>query len=584
MGEDQILQLVSTSLKSPKGKSLLGGELDIVGITSRISELSKKYNIDLQSLSNASIDDINLSTGSKLSKEQKREKRRLEKLSSIERLQERLKESDIDPEIAEKRVVAEIQLLKAQLKSQIPRFETFTITGRIFDKNTGEVLQGVNIEPGVSPTLFGTKTDINSVFGDNKEIGLISNNIVIPSPSDLEYIPTPSLIIISFSTPSDGKIITDKQGRFSITLKIPVIPATQKVPLNIGLLYNKEGFIPGTGVIINGDRTVKTSLSASSLLNISKAAEVLSQDFNNKIDESQRKVSSISMDVFDQILSARKLSISKVVDAIKTKLIPLTIEMLIAFGISKLSQSNRKTCPTPAALNNVLKNRNRIVRQLNQMYSSIALNTLLAGSFLALSKTFKGVRLSLESLPTPQAIGIFPAKDFGGLIFAQPYSFTAKLQSVDDLLESLEERYEGMNRSTLTSLIFLIAGTVTVILLLQGIDKMTQQCAEITGITGISSENGSSDIGLLAISSELLAIAEEEVGDGNPIVNKLNGFIFSVETDNKNLVGTLKRRFAVAKDSRGVTLLKGEPSFSSSDQILIDELIFYIQQNDLKAN
>ena len=584
MGEDQILQLVSTSLKSPKGKSLLGGELDIVGITSRISELSKKYNIDLQSLSNASIDDINLSTGSKLSKEQKREKRRLEKLSSIERLQERLKESDIDPEIAEKRVVAEIQLLKAQLKSQIPRFETFTITGRIFDKNTGEVLQGVNIEPGVSPTLFGTKTDINSVFGDNKEIGLISNNIVIPSPSDLEYIPAPSLIIISFSTPSDGKIITDKQGRFSITLKIPVIPATQKVPLNIGLLYNKEGFIPGTGVIINGDRTVKTSLSASSLLNISKAAEVLSQDFNNKIDESQRKVSSISMDVFDQILSARKLSITKVVDAIKTKLIPLTIQMLIAFGISKLSQSNRKTCPTPAALNNVLKNRNRIVRQLNQMYSSIAINTLLAGSFLALSKTFKGVRLSLESLPTPQAIGIFPAKDFGGLIFAQPYSFTAKLQSVDDLLESLEERYEGMNRSTLTSLIFLIAGTVTVILLLQGIDKMTQQCAEITGITGISSENGSSDIGLLAISSELLAIAEEEVGDGNPIVNKLNGFIFSVETDNKNLVGTLKRRFAVAKDSRGVTLLKGEPSFSSSDQILIDELIFYIQQNDLKAN
>tara|TARA_R110000737_G_scaffold73520_3_gene102221 strand:+ start:2015 stop:3742 length:1728 start_codon:yes stop_codon:yes gene_type:complete len=574
MGEDQILQLVSNSLKSPKGKSLLGGELDIVGITSRIAELSKKYNINLQSLSNASIDDINFSTGSKLSREQKREKRRLEKLSSTERLQERLKESDLDPEIAEKRIVAEIQLLKAQLKSQIPRFENFTITGRIFDKNTGEVLSGVNVTPGVSPTLFGTKTDINSVFGDNKEIELISNNIVIPNPADLAYIPAPQLIIIPLSTPSNGKVITDKQGRFSITLKIPVIPATQKVPLNIGLLYNKGGFIPGTGVIINGDRTVKTSLSASSLLNISEAAEVLSQEFSNVIDEAQRKVASISMDVFGQILSARKLSISKVVDAIKTKLIPLAIEMLIAFGIAKLSQSNRKTCPIPAALNNVLKNRNRIVRQLNQMYSSIAVNTLLAGAFLALSKSLKGVRLSLDALPAPQAIGIFPAKDFGGLIFAQPYSFTAKLQQVNDLLEDLEEKYEGMNRSTLTSLIFLIAGTVTVILLLQGIDKMTQQCAEI---------NGSSDIELLAISSELLTIAEEEAGDGNPIVNKLNGFIFSVETDNQNLVGTLKRRFAVAKNPQGVTLLKGEPSFSSSDQILIDELVFYIQQNDLKA-
>jgi hypothetical protein len=31
-------------------------------------------------------------------------------------------------------------------------------------------------------------------------------------------------------------------------------------------------------------------------------------------------------------------------------------------------------------------------------------------------------------------------------------------------------------------------------------------------------------------------------------------------------------------------MLKGEPSFSSNDQILIDELIFYIEQNDLKAD
>jgi hypothetical protein len=67
------------------------------------------------------------------------------------------------------------------------------------------------------------------------------------------------------------------------------------------------------------------------------------------------------------------------------------------------------------------------------------------------------------------------------------------------------------------------------------------------------------------------------------VVKSLNGFIFSVETDNKNTAGTLKRRFAVAKNAKGVTLLKGESSFSSNDQILIDELVFYIQQNNLKA-
>ena len=54
-------------------------------------------------------------------------------------------------------------------------------------------------------------------------------------------------------------------------------------------------------------------------------------------------------------------------------------------------------------------------------------------------------------------------------------------------------------------------------------------------------------------------------------------------TDDKNPVGSLKRRYAVAKNNQGIVQLKGEPSFSASDQILIDELVFYIQQNDLKA-
>ena len=40
---------------------------------------------------------------------------------------------------------------------------------------------------------------------------------------------------------------------------------------------------------------------------------------------------------------------------------------------------------------------------------------------------------------------------------------------------------------------------------------------------------------------------------------------------------------AIAKNADNVTILKGEWSFSSIDQILIDELVFYIQQNDLKA-
>jgi hypothetical protein len=46
----------------------------------------------------------------------------------------------------------------------------------------------------------------------------------------------------------------------------------------------------------------------------------------------------------------------------------------------------------------------------------------------------------------------------------------------------------------------------------------------------------------------------------------------------------LKRRRATATNKQGVVMLRGELSYSSVDQILIDELIFYIEQNDLKAD
>ena len=213
------------------------------------------------------------------------------------------------------------------------------------------------------------------------------------------------------------------------------------------------------------------------------------------------------------------------------------------------------------------------------MYATIIINTALATAFLALSKSLKGIRLSLDAIPAPQAVGVPPLKDFGGLIFAQPYSFTAKLQHINDELEKLEEQFDGMNRATLVSLVILIAGTATCVILLQGIDNLTQECAEESG----GSNNISNTVELELINQELLDLSAEQEEDGNPVIQNINGFIMAVVTDDKNPVGSLKRRYAIAKNTRGVVQLKGEPSFSASDQILIDELVFYIQQNDLKA-
>ena len=561
MGEDIILEIAKQFLNTPQGKSLLDSSLNISDITNRIQELSSKYNIDLPTLEASSLKDINLSIGSNLTQEQKRENRRQKRLTAKERLQERLNNEGIDNISSDQKVRAEIALLKSRLNSQIPILQEYTITGRLQDKNTNTPIQGAKVTLGVNQDFVQEEVGVKNPLNVPDALLPIKTSVNL---NDLVFTPIPGQ--------SDR---TDKQGNFSIKVKVPIIPENQKTPLVFGLLYSKSGYLPETQAIINGDKTIKTSLPLSSMVNISESAKTISQGFSDGIDLAQSAVGALAMGIFDRIISAKKFSIGKIVDVIKTKLIPLVITLLLSFGISKLSQKNRKTCPSPDALRDVIRTRNRVVRQLNQMFKMIVINSALAFAFRSLAQILKGVRLAMDGLSIPQAIGVIPAKDFGGLIAAAPYSMTAKLQHINDELEKLEEKSEGISKATLVSLVFVIAGTATVVLLLKSIDQMTQECAE---------ENGVTDLELTAINQELLDLSEEEAEDGNPVVGNTNGFIFSVETDNSNPVGTLKRRFAVGKDSRGITLLKGEPSFSSSDQILIDELVFYIQQNDLKAN
>ena len=560
MGEEALLQLAKKFLNTDSGKSLLGKTLNIEDIKNRIQDLSSKFNIDLSTLNETSLNDINLSLDSNLTREQKREKRRQKRLSAKERLQERLNEANITKVDAEQKVRAEISLLKAKLKSQIPTLQTYTVTGRLQDKNTNTPLQGAKVTLGVNQDFIKEEVSIDNPLNVSEELLPSKASIDL---NDLVFVPIPG-----------QTARTDNKGNFSIKVKVPIIPENQKTPLVFGLLYSKNGYLPGTQAIINGDKTIKTNLSLTSLTNLREAAEEVAQKFNDTIDLAQAGVSALAMDTFEKLIYAKKLSIGKLVDVIKTKLIPLAISLLLAFGISKITQTNRKTCPTPDALNNVVRTRNRVVRQLNQLFQVITINTALALAFTSLANVLRGVRLAMDAIPAPQAVGVPPAKDFGGLTFSLPYSFTAKLQHINDELEKLEDANRGTSRATLVSLIFLIAGVTTVLLLLKSVDQITQECAE---------ENGVTDLELEAINRELLDLAEEEEEDGNPRVSNLNGFIFSVETDNKNPVGTLKRRFAVAKDTRGVTLLRGEPSFSSSDQILIDELAFYITNNNLKA-
>lgn len=408
---------------------------------------------------------------------------------------------------------------KQLIKENKPKLESFEISGRLFNKNTGSPLEGVKILP---------------IF-----------------------------CIIEGNSP-----VTDNQGKFKATVTVPVVgnenQGIKKTVLKSQFFYTKDKFSPTQQTLINRDNTIKTDLSTLEMLDIDEASKNTDKKIQIALDEGVNKLTKFSLSGVDQIIILRRQAINKMTNVVKLRLIPLAIQIFVLFGVVKMQDISKGiSCPPPDLLNGAIRKRNKIVRQLNQIYKTIIINSALAAVILYLSSQLRGIIFQIQSLAFPLAVppGI-------GL----PYSIVGALDRITDKLSEISDDNKKLNKQILISLAFLVAALIVVLVYLKKIDGMIQKCSQ--------------NANLEPLSPELVAIREEneksEVEAEEALKPNLKGFIFSVVED-KSGVGNLKRRFAVAKNADGVVLLRGEPSFSASDQILIDELEFYIQQNNLKA-
>ena len=407
----------------------------------------------------------------------------------------------------------QIQAQKEQANQYTPELKEFNIKGRIYDKKESIPLQGVKVE------------------------------VVIEDP-----------VYLKISEPGYSTS-TLEDGTFEIDIKLPILPIDQKVLLQPKFLYTKDGYLPETQEILTLDREAKTDLNLYPLLNLETAGKEELAALINTTNKKIKEVNVIALNIPEKIVVARRKAIMNLVSIIQTRLFPLALSLLLAFGITKLTQKNQKICPTRNLLLSNIAKRNRIVKQLNQIFVSIALNTALATALTLIVNQFRAGRIQIASLPIPTPL----------------YPITAAFQQIDEILKELEEQNKELNKQILIALIFLVASLIIILLLLKGIDQLTQECAQ------------EEDINLEPISQELVDLTNEATEEGVTSVNKINGFTLEVQAMDQNAVGKLKRRQAVGKNSQGIILVKGDPSFSSSDQILINELAFYIQSNNLKA-
>jgi hypothetical protein len=189
----------------------------------------------------------------------------------------------------------------------------------------------------------------------------------------------------------------------------------------------------------------------------------------------------------------------------------------------------------------------------------VAVNTALAALFTYIAGQLRGVKLQIQNLPLP--LGLPPG--------TPPYAVISNLEEVKKVLDQFIEDNKKLNKQLLIALIFLVAALIIILLILRALDQLIFECAP--------------DTQLEEINQELRDLEKEAEANAVAPTNQINGFTIEVQTIDQNAVGDLKRRQAVGKNAQGVILVKGDASFSAEDTVLINELAYYIQSNDLKA-
>lgn len=350
------------------------------------------------------------------------------------------------------------------------------------------------------------------------------------------------------------------------------IPLTSSLNENTPLptiTISAPGYESVEKIPYKGDGTAKEDLGVIKLIPTKDALDI------EKIKASQLNSSQIENLQLPQknIEYFLQKKITDVVINLKGTAIPLVLDLISSFGVTKVSQIveqkksdipniiENTSCPSSQELSILLNRKNKLVKQLNNAFKTIEKATKTVGINSDLITTFNTSFNILKNLPIPTSTGV---PGVPGL----PVNVILGIQDSKILIQDSIQKLSSLNSSSLTSLTLLQQTLTQIITYLNLLDKLISHC--------------SPDSFQEQLSPQLTLLTSNQSTQLSPVVTNVNGFEMGVETEITDK--PLKRRRAIAKNKQNVIMLKGEWSFSSIDQILIDELVFYIQQNNLKAD
>ena len=432
------------------------------------------------------------------------------------------------------------------------------------------------------------------------------------------------------------KFNTTTQPGGGFTLRVTLEPGEKPPEDNIDFKLSK--YEPQNTPALKLDGTFKSRINVIELDSLEKSLE---KETSNLLVLEEKTISELNKFAEKSPEAIVTETINKEVNRINERLIPFALKLLVEFGITSLDNFAKKSCPPLGSLSGLIAKKNKLTRQINKLLKLVSRVAKIAKILTAIVLAFKIVRKIITKNPIPSTIG---GPGLIGVLFSIPMGVLNVIEDKKDKLTKLLDRFGNVIGVLTPSTIPLIASLTKVLDLLSGVDMLIGECLDEARqsvvdainkeqLAGNTDENFALDgadidtsiqpgtltiddidfskIGdarlkqMLGISpnvdfnlndllsgtylqvtldEELTNITKEEANDGEQIQTEYNGFALDIETQDGKTDTDLKRRYAVGKDTNGVVVVKGEPSYASSDQILINELIFTIDKNDLKPN
>jgi len=228
-------------------------------------------------------------------------------------------------------------------------------------------------------------------------------------------------------------------------------------------------------------------------------------------------------------------------------------------------------CPPPEVLKQMGKTIDNVNSLMNKVDRQVGQLNKLPDKLDKPIKAGKIVVEILAHMPLPSTVGL-PPGPAGGVIFsvptgviqaqAQVLTFTSKM------INTLEDDQEAI-KAILSS----ATGVFTPIKMkISRIEMLLTRCASNPNL----SDKDRKDI-LDGLQDKNNSTTAGGIGKGIEYTSSTNGNTYTLSIITNTDTGiSVPQRQAVAKDFRGIIILKGPLSFASSEQVLLDELKFRI--------